>query len=181
VHRTSGASEAVRDGAAVYASSKLSYCQPRRKLLATKRNTETALGAMSLFRDFVHLLAVVDFVVVESLPACRHAGFSVTRGGIVPVSCTSSTIGYPHHCSAGLSCVTVLLTRPHASFRFQCLNINVNCASKPLCYSDLLTLCFGTYISLLRQTGYSTDLTYPTQEVSHRSSKPVTVPHDAEV
>jgi hypothetical protein len=26
---------------------------------------------------------VVDFVVVESLPACRHAGFSATRGGIV--------------------------------------------------------------------------------------------------
>jgi hypothetical protein len=38
---------------------------------------------MSLFRDFVRLLDVVDFVVVESLPACRHAGFSATGGGIV--------------------------------------------------------------------------------------------------
>jgi hypothetical protein len=38
---------------------------------------------MFLFRDFLRLLAVVDFVVVESLPACRHTGFSATRGGIV--------------------------------------------------------------------------------------------------
>jgi hypothetical protein len=41
---------------------------------------------MSLFRDFLRLLAVVDFVVVESLPACRHAGFSATRGGILLAS-----------------------------------------------------------------------------------------------
>jgi hypothetical protein len=38
---------------------------------------------MFLFRDFPRLLAVVDSVVVELLPACRHAGFSGTRGGIV--------------------------------------------------------------------------------------------------
>jgi hypothetical protein len=38
---------------------------------------------MFLFRDFLRVLAMVEFVVVESLPACRHAGFSATRRGIL--------------------------------------------------------------------------------------------------
>ena len=69
----------------MHASSKLSYCQLYISLLATRQNTEIDLGSMSLFRDFVRILAVVEFVMVESLPACRHAGFSATHGGIVPV------------------------------------------------------------------------------------------------
>jgi hypothetical protein len=34
----------------------------------------------------MHLLAMVDFIIVKSLPAYRHAGFSVTRRRIVITS-----------------------------------------------------------------------------------------------
>jgi hypothetical protein len=67
---------------------------------------------MSLFRDFLRLSAVVDFVEVESLPACRHGGFSATRGGIVFGGCVVNHILIQLHPAAVVTPLPTLTIMP---------------------------------------------------------------------
>jgi hypothetical protein len=64
MHRTSSASEAVRDGAVVQASRKLLYCQPPRSLLVKTKIVEKAVQWKPLSRHSLGLSVAVDFVVV---------------------------------------------------------------------------------------------------------------------